>query len=171
MILFLDYDGVLHPDAAYWHPGRGVVLRTALLPPEFEHLELFCYAPALVELLDEFPDVRIILSTSWVPVLSYRKALARLPERLQRRVIGATFHSRHTPRWHHQTRYRQILESIGYRRLGMRWLALDNDDAGWPDIQRDQLVLTDDLRGIGDPAALEELAMRLRAMRENEPTP
>ena len=157
MILFLDFDGVLHPDEAYWYPGRGVVLKTCNLPEEYQHLDLFCYAEALATVLADFPHVRIVLSTSWVPTIGYSQSRDRLPEALQRRVIGATYHSKHTPRWNYQSRYEQIRENVLYRELGSRWVAVDNDNVGWAEEQMDWLVHTDDNKGFSDLAAHEKL--------------
>jgi histidinol phosphatase-like enzyme len=47
MILFLDFDGVLHED------------------PCFDEARLFECAPGLAQALEPFPEVRIVLSTSW----------------------------------------------------------------------------------------------------------
>jgi hypothetical protein len=30
-VLYLDFDGVLHPDEVYWHPRRGAYLREDLV--------------------------------------------------------------------------------------------------------------------------------------------
>lgn len=160
--LFLDFDGVLHPDEVYLYPGRGIVLKTANLPPEFEGHELFCYADALAAALEPFPRVRIVLSTSWVPSIGFSRTVKRLPEALRRRVIGSTFHSRYTVFWRRQTRYEQIIEHVCHKHLGADWLAIDNDDQGWPDGMRDHLVHTDDNLGIGDSQALKELIRRLK---------
>ena len=45
MIVFLDFDGPLHPDQAYNLPGKGIVLKTANLPDEYQDAELFCESP------------------------------------------------------------------------------------------------------------------------------
>jgi hypothetical protein len=162
MILFLDFDGPLHPDAAYRIPGKGIVLKTCNVPDEFADAELFCHVPRLEAVLADFPAVRIVLSTSWVEAIGFSRAKARLSPALQERVIGATYHKHYTPRWHYQTRFEQILEHVGRHRLGSRWVAIDNDNTGWPDIQYDNLVLTDDYAGLGDPATLARLVDRLR---------
>jgi len=92
-VLYLDFDGVLHREDVYRHPKRGIYLglkgaRHAL----FEHAGL------LEELLQPYPDVGIVLWTSWVRVLSFSKARCRLPVALSERVVGATFHSSMTMR-------------------------------------------------------------------------
>ncbi|WP_240189644.1 HAD domain-containing protein [Azonexus hydrophilus] len=84
MILFLDFDGVLHPDAVYFVRGRPTLRAKG---------ELFMWAGALVDLLTEHPDVRIVLSTSWVRALRFNRARSYLPAELRRCVIGATWHS------------------------------------------------------------------------------
>lgn len=54
---------------------------------------MFEHAPLLVALLAPYPDMRIVLSTSWVRVLgSMRKVARRLPPVLRARVVGATVH-------------------------------------------------------------------------------
>jgi len=163
MILFLDFDGVLHPDSAYWHPGYGIVFNATELPDEYKYANLFCYADSLAAALEGFPQVQIILSTSWVPTIGYSRSRARLPDSLRRRVIGATYHSVHTPKWNYQSRFQQIVACVGYLGLGSHWFAVDNDDTDWPDDQRDRLVHTNDNRGIADPAALEKLREILSA--------
>ena len=87
LLLYLDYDGVLHHEDVRWHPRRGVYLNA---PPEFR---LFQHAELLETLLAPHPDVSIVLSTSWVRVLGYSRSVKRLPPGLRERVIGATYHS------------------------------------------------------------------------------
>lgn len=81
--LYLDFDVVLHPDAVYRERAR-IVLRR-------DGFRLFEWAHLLEEILEGFPKIQIILSTSWVPVLSYAVAKSHLPPGIQRRVIGSTF--------------------------------------------------------------------------------
>jgi hypothetical protein len=44
------------------------------------------------------------------------------------------------------------------------WLALDDDDAGWPAVCRAHLVHIDPVLGIGAPAVIAQLQVRLAAM-------
>ena len=57
MILYLDFDGVLHPDEVYIVKDK-VVLRA--------EGRLFMWADRLAEALADRPAVRVVLSTSWV---------------------------------------------------------------------------------------------------------
>ena len=84
-VLFLDFDGVLHPNAAF-RTKRGIELRA----PE----ELMMHAKTLENVLLDFPEVRICLSTSWGRLLGYGRARAALPTSLQERTASATWHSR-----------------------------------------------------------------------------
>ena len=164
MILFLDFDGVLHPDQAYMHPTRGVVLKTANLPPEYDHLDLFCYLPGLLTVLDESPDVRIVLSTSWVRVLGLEVTKDWLPSVMNERIIGATYDCVQTPNWEHASRYRQIADYINRMKLAGPWLAIDDDAQGWPEAERHHLVHTDETDGLNAPGTLDMLRQRLREL-------
>ena len=61
-VLYLDYDGVLHHESCYWHARKGPYLNV----PEGENNVLFRHAPLLAEMLEPYPDLKIVLSTSWV---------------------------------------------------------------------------------------------------------
>ena len=84
MILFFDFDGVLHPEAAFLVKGRPTLKAEG---------ELFMWAPPLIKTLADFPEVQIVLSTSWARELSFNRARQCLPAELRRRVIGSTWHS------------------------------------------------------------------------------
>jgi len=81
LVLFLDYDGVLHADAVY-RTKHGLELRAPG--------KLMMHAHILTSLLQDFPEVRIVLSTSWASLLGYSRAKAALPAELQARVVSAT---------------------------------------------------------------------------------
>lgn len=154
-ILFLDFDGVLHPDAAF-RTSRGIELRAAG--------KLMMHAGILQGILDEFPRVRISLSTSWVRMLGYQRARAALPERLQDRTVSATWHSRMkgTAREGYDlfTRYEQICGAV--TRAGItRWIAIDDDpDFSWPSGDF-RLVRCDPNQGLGSLSTQEELRSKL----------
>ncbi len=165
MILFLDFDGVLHDSEVYAENRRTPVLRS--LDPE---RSLFEYAPLLIEALEEHPDIQIVLSTSWVPCLSFNVSKRHLPKELQRRVIGATYH-RHAFRerqtWFYFPRYEQI-EFYVLRHQLKHWIALDDDDVCWPAEKRHHLVhCPDPARGLSAPGVLEELKVRLRELSQH----
>ena len=84
------------------------------------------HAGILVELLEDFPQVQIALSTSWVRLLGYQRARAALPAQLQARTVSATWHSRMTRSsiegYDAQTRHEQIRAAV--TRAGIT--------SGWP---------------------------------------
>lgn len=68
MILFLDFDGVLHP-----YPCK----------PE----QAFSAAPRLLAVLDDFPHVDVVVSSSW-RLLRHSRAWLDVPEALRERNHG-----------------------------------------------------------------------------------
>ncbi|MFX5057514.1 HAD domain-containing protein, partial [Acinetobacter baumannii] len=78
--MFLDFDGVLHPDEVY-RVGERIVLR-------MDGFSLFEWSEVLDELMEPYPALQIVLATSWVRQLGFDVARAYLPDSLQRRVVG-----------------------------------------------------------------------------------
>jgi hypothetical protein len=169
MILFLDFDGVLHPDAAFLVKGRPTLKAEG---------ELFMWAPLLVDVLADFPEAQIVLSTSWARELSFSRARRWLPEALRSRVIGATWHSTMSftregfrslgTSWDETTRYQQIKRYVV--RAGIsNWVAIDDQPEGWGADDLDKLVHTNSETGIADPVALALLESRLDGLRKSGP--
>ena len=151
MILFLDFDGVLHPMSMY-----------------LEKVDLLMWAPLLIEALEPHPHVEIVLSTSWVRSRGVTRTLEYLPEDLRKRVVGATFDPAlfRTCRYDAATRFEQIAQYAERANLS-RWIAIDDLHEGselqdWDDAHQDKLILTDPLRGLSDPAAQARLLTLLR---------
>lgn len=156
-ILYLDYDGVLHPEPVYRHPKGGMYFGV-----EHRGHSLFEYAEVLVDALAPYPHVAIVLSTSWVRVLSYSQAKAYLPEALRSRVIGATFHSAMNKfEFDAMTRGAQVLADAT-RRSVTSWVALDDDDEGWGAAASPHLVLSERTSGLTEPQTLKELSRKLK---------
>lgn len=156
-VLYLDFDGVLHPGPVYRHPKRGMYFGVA----HGSHA-LFENADALTEALAPYPNVALVLSTSWVRVLGYSRAKAYLPEPLRNRVIGSTFHSRMNLReFEAMPRGHQVLADAT-RRGVCTWLAVDDDDEGWLASASTHLVLTDETLGIAEPRVAKALAEQLK---------
>lgn len=163
LFLFLDYDGVLHPDAVYLERGRPVLRADG---------ELFMWSRHLVDALASAPHVRIVLSTSWARELRFARARDHLPAELRTRVIGSTWHSgmatddeqrplgRETW-WDTATRYQQIRRYVN--RAGLtQWVAVDDQPEGWADADRAHLVQTHPETGLSDLAVLARLRDLLR---------
>ncbi|MBB3222114.1 HAD domain-containing protein [Pseudoduganella umbonata] len=150
-ICFLDFDGVLHPDAAFKVAGRGIQLLA-------EGHQLFEWAGILEELLFPYPKIKIVLSTSWVPMRSFKYARSCLPSGLQSRVIGATYHSRAISRHEFAlfTRGEQVRQYV-VRHCLTRWCAIDDDCEGWPEHYLSRFVQTEDSTGISHEAVQNRL--------------
>lgn len=163
--LFLDIDGVLHPDSVY-RGKRGLELRAPG--------HLLMHAGVLMSILERFPEVEVVLSTSWVRTFGYDKTLAKLPRGLREHITGATWH-RHMKSdtgydlFSHMLRFEQIHSHV--RRHGIKkWLALDDLHSGeedWPEAFRIHLVLCHGESGLGDPEVQRCLMFRLAEYTKN----
>ena len=116
MILFLDYDGVLHPD------------------PCLDRKRLFENAQRLARVLDPFPEVGVVLSTSWRNVRPDNELLDPLPERLRNRILGRTPKFSDCAAVAARTPYRRLAECEqwlhSHHMADCTWWALD-DRADW----------------------------------------
>lgn len=121
MILFLDFDGVLHSELA-------------------AEADLFGLLPRFESILRDFPDVQIVISSSWRENASLDDLRARFSPDIARRIIGTT---PVIPRVKQMVAHREQeilnwLESAGKRREP--WLALDDTEWQFKD-HRDHLIL------------------------------
>ena len=155
-VLYLDYDGVLHHENVLWHPKRGAYAGAPFFP-------LFEHAALLEQLLAPYPRLNIVLSTSWVRTYGVYGSAKRLPEALRRRVIGATYHSQMSEmEFLAKPRGEQVLEDV-LRRGPAKWLALDDNNEGWP-AERAHVFITDERLGIGAPGAADAIQALLADM-------
>ena len=123
---------------------RGVELRTP------GHT-LFEWMPILEEILAPYPQMAIVLSTSWVRARSFDFAKAQLSPAIQQRVIGATYLRREMNKYVFlgKPRWQQIAEDVG-RRKPRTWVALEDDVEGWPNRSLGHLVQTGEATGLAD---------------------
>lgn len=159
LVLYLDYDGVLHHENCWYHPRHGAYLDAP------ERYTLFQHAPLLAELLAPYADVKIVLSTSWVLRYGYSSTAKRLPPSLQARVIGATFHSRYMrdDDFRYLPRGQQVTEDV-LRRRPRGWLALDDNEEGWPREHAHKHVHTHMYEGLSATPVQAEFERKLREM-------
>ena len=163
MILFLDFDGVLHPDAVFRPRNKPLTLRS--------EGTLFMHADILETVLSRHHDVKIILSISWVRELGFNRSLKKMPAKLSVRVEGATWHKgmlangKENDPFNWMSRYEQIAFHV--KRNGVKdWLAIDDLHSGeevykWPLDMRHRLVLTDGIKGLGCEDAQQDLFNKL----------
>lgn len=173
MKVFLDFDGVLHPDNVVQPHNKPLELQAPG--------ELFMHAQVLLDILAaEHSEAEIILSTSWVRFLRYSRTIKKMPPDLRAKVAGATWHSgmampdgspyrRAEDPFNWMSRWQQI-EWYVKRHEVTDWLAIDDLHSGeeiakWPEDQRHRLVLTDPDLGLGCPLAQEDLRTKLRSLK------
>ena len=158
-ILFLDFDGVLHPGKAHLVDGK-VVLKC-------DGIGLFEWAPILSDLLAPHPEIQIMLSTSWVEVFGLDDARDFLPDSLSERVIGATWTKRVRNEWKRCSRFEQIRRAA-FREKIERWIAIDDDVLHWPQSWAERLVAADSDLGLGWQKTQDELRDRLAWLVKGE---
>lgn len=150
MILFLDFDGVLHPD-----PCR-------------ESRRLFEHAPRLLQVLDGFPEVCVVLSTSWRSRKTIDELVGPLPAALRLRVVGVTPNFGEfaaPPQLVPYRRQAECLQWLAEQGQPERpWYALD-DRASWFEPYCEQLIECDSHRGF-DARAAHRLGSALTCARQ-----
>ena len=151
-VLFLDFDGVLHPADVWLEPNGRMRLGDLA-----EGHALFEHAQLLADLLAPHDDVKVVLSTSWVSGRGFELTLSQLPPELSKKVIGATFDPAiHGKGFGDIARGYQVQSDAQKRRL-TNWVALDDDARDWPEEDLGRLIQTDPMRGLGDPDVFERL--------------
>lgn len=151
-ILYLDFDGVLHPSEVWMIDERPV-----LQFKDNPSLTLFCWAPILEAILDDVDPngyINIVLSTTWGQKFGWQKASEYLPDNLKSRVIGKTSHS-------DRPRGVQIAQHAKYHIGGQDWLAIDDMYQSWPVEHLDKLIKCDESLGISSIKTQQELRLKL----------
>jgi hypothetical protein len=149
LILFLDFDGVLHAEPS---------ARNRM----FEH------AGRLARVVEAYPEVAVVLSTSWRTNHAFVDLLLPLPRVLRSRVLGVTpifgDFTPHAP----LSPYRRHAECDQWLRAHQLsdspWLALD-DRPGWFAPYCENLIECDPTRGF-DEIVAARLASVLQMSRE-----
>lgn len=157
-ICYLDYDAVLHDGNVLRNRTRGMHIRTP-------GRTFFEWMPILDDLLAPYPDLKIVLSTTWVRELGFNEAKHELSPALQERVIGATFLHPNIIRAEFDTKPRGVqIREDAERRRPTHWFALDDDAFGWPAKCLDKLIQTSSQAGLSDPAVQQKVRQRLAEM-------
>lgn len=164
---YLDLDGVVH----HYNVGRGPRRTARML--EAGH-DLFEWATVLSEALRPYPDVTIVLSTSWVRVLGYQRTKSYLPADLRIRVVGATYHRREhgatkelRDLWAQSMRGVQIALDLE-RRRPQRWFAIDDASDEFLPWQMEWLVPCEGATGLSAIQAQKRLGEVLERVHAQE---
>lgn len=155
MILFTDFDGVCHP--AY-HRSE--------LPDEENRP--FSYLPRLENVLRDYPEVRIVISSSWRQYQPWENIIKPFAPDILSRIIGATPVLVHKePPYPKHPRYLEIIEYLHCNDLkAEKWIALDDEAELYP-LGCETLILC--RNGFRD-AEEEKLRTLLCRQRESKPT-
>ena len=134
-LIFLDFDGVLHP-----------------LQPEVSQLERFCWLPTLEALVSGFSDVYIVVHSTWRYEYT-EPEIRQLLGSLGHRFVGCA------PRAPRQ----QAIEMVLQANRGLRGhLVLDDDPREFSGSALNVLLL-DPQRGLSDEAAQRAIRDWLRS--------
>jgi len=153
-ILYLDFDGVLHPGGAQRSRSGRIELIGEGRP--------LMFAPRLEEILADHPQVKIVLTTSWVRALGLKGTKHKLPPGLRDRVVGSVYqHAKKTT--HTNQRFGLIIQHVA--KHGVKsWIALEDTHFDWPAEHLQNLVPLRNTMGLGDVAAVHDLTEKLRAL-------
>lgn len=156
-VLYIDFDNCLHRSDAY-ATAAGIV-------PSDPSVRFFEFAGVLENLLTPYPELQLVLSTSWVEAIGFEAALNSLPlASLRARVIGSTFNPEEVSvaAWRNTPRGQQVRRHV--RRHGIkRWLALDDMRGGFEGVE-EHLVHCQPGVGLGDKDVQKLFADRLATM-------
>lgn len=165
VVLYLDLDGVVHHEQVLWHPSKGIYMS----PQGAAGHSLFEWLPILESVLEPYPEVALVLSSTWCIRPGYSATLKRLPPSLRNRFIGGTYHRRvhGVDPWNLSTfratpRGVQVQEDAR-RRKPRQWIALDDDLEGWPESCRRNLVACDGTTGLSNPDVQQALREKLHS--------
>jgi hypothetical protein len=140
-LLFLDFDGVLHP--AHAEPN--------------EH---FCNLQRVEKVVRDYPALRIVLSTSWQAAYPLAALRSRFALDIRGRIIGGTHNARSVEP---DSRYMQIRTFLVIRgQETTPWVALDDAEHEFPN-GCTELVWCDPTRGF-DEEAEGRLHSKLRSL-------
>lgn len=158
--LYLDFDGVLHHADVYMAPTGVIYFGADAMAMGREH-SLFEHAPILIEALEPYPFVEIVLSTTWSRVLGHDEAKAFLPQALAKRVVGSTFYSGMDEHAFAQMPRGEQVQMDVARRAPKAWVAIDDMIDDWPDEITENLVASNPDRGISSLAVQSRLVEAL----------
>jgi len=150
-MLFLDFDGVLHPLGLIPAEGETVNGKPRVKPVP---VEFFCWVPLLAEILADHPDVGLASHTSWRDSHSGEALGAYLGD-LQARHKGATCAG---------DKLASIQAWLAIHPEVTDYLILDDVPMGGPD-EVPELLLCHYQKGVSCPEVQRELRAWLKATK------
>ncbi|WP_176079549.1 HAD domain-containing protein [Paraburkholderia tropica] len=156
MNIYLNFDGVLHPDQVFYEKG----CIPSLLTPGHSALE---YAKFLASALDDYDDIAIVLNTWWTFYLGLDACKNLLPATLASRIIGTTI--RHIDNYETMPCRHEAAECHIARSSSQASMILDHNHARYRRDLHPNLLLLDPSEGLGSRAARRSLERRLRHLK------
>lgn len=153
MILSIDFDGVLHPCELQ----AALPDVDAATPAQLRAAGLFEHAALLAELLEPYPEARLIVHSAWRMTSSLERLRSVLGP-VARRLVGATQAA--------LDRELSILVWLRQHGLDERAVVVLDDEPALFQRLLPRLVTCDQPLGLADPAA----HVRLRELLKCEPT-
>lgn len=159
MILYLNFDGVLHPDQVFYENG----CIPSLLTPGHNALE---YAEFLANALEGYDEIAIVLNTWWTFYLGLDACKDLLPATLAARVSGSTI--QHIDTYESTPTRREETEFHIARQRSRPWMILDHNHARYRRDFHQNLLLLDPSEGLGSRAARRSIERRLRFFKTSD---
>lgn len=159
MDIYLNFDGVLHPDQVLYEEG----CTPSMLLREHSALE---YAHLLVAALDTHADAAIVLNTWWTFYIGLDACTELLPAPLAARVVGCTV--QHSSTYDEApVRYHEAARCIA-RRRHRALVIVDHGNARYPRKLNPFLLLLDPTEGLSNQAACRSLERRIQTLEQIE---
>jgi hypothetical protein len=131
--IYLDIDGVFHPN-------------------DCDESELFCWLPLFIDLVAPFPDVALVIHSSWRYEYDPEELLKRLPLSLRSRLFGIT---------EGMGRYPSIIEHVKAHQISS-FIVIDDLCNMFPSQWHDrELVMCDGRTGLSAPKVRQQIAVFL----------
>ncbi|MEX3856484.1 HAD domain-containing protein [Paraburkholderia sp. BR10923] len=147
MVLFLNFDGVLHPNAVQFDKKNHPVLHAP------RH-RLFESSNVLAEVVADFDDLRLVLNTWWTYKVGFEESLRHLPSSLSSRVDATILqHASFYP----ATPHRIELATDAAKNSAEPVLILDHADSRYPKCFLRLTLLLEPQIGLADPRAVHVL--------------
>jgi hypothetical protein len=151
MILFLDFDGVLHPSSVFMNKEGQPALHSTN-----DSLSLFCWSHYLIPILQVNKDLQIVVSSTWALYFGLEGVKARLPASIARRVVDTTA----SYQTDFEIRGEQVEQYVKEHGIE-RWLALDDYDYKWPESSFDNLIFCHPEYGLSKQETMIELIKKI----------
>jgi hypothetical protein len=149
MIIFLDFDGVLHPTSP-----RKVL--------SAEENQPFSYLSRLEGVLRDFPEPQIVIASSWRINRPWANVISAFSLDITARIIGATpVLIQKEPPYRRHPRYEEILDFLNNKNLSAaQWIALDDDPELYPANCQNLILCADGFHDAEEKSLREVLRMQ-----------